>query len=80
RGRRLFEMLYCEACGELLLGGQKGQNEGSTVELLPSATNLENLPERPGSEYYDDMTLDEFAVFWPVDIVDKNPAGSEKGW
>ncbi len=80
RGRRLFEMLYCEACGELLLGGQKGQNEGSTVELLPSATNLENLPERPGSEYYDDMALDEFAVFWPVDIVDKNPAGSEKGW
>ncbi|HCR2994140.1 TPA: DEAD/DEAH box helicase [Serratia marcescens] len=80
RGRRLFEMLYCEACGDLLLGGQKGQNEGLTVELLPSATNLENLPERPGAEYYDDMTLDEFAVFWPVDIVAENPAGSEKGW
>lgn len=80
RGRRLFEMLYCEACGDLLLGGQKGQNEGLTIELLPSATNLENLPERPGSEYYDDMTLDEFAVFWPVDIVDKNPAVCEKGW
>ncbi|MBP2837275.1 DEAD/DEAH box helicase [Dickeya parazeae] len=80
RGRRLFEMLYCEACGDLLLGGQKGQNEGSTVELLPSATNLENLPERPGAEYYDDMSLDEFAVFWPVDIVDENPACSEKGW
>ncbi|WP_313080106.1 DEAD/DEAH box helicase, partial [Atlantibacter sp.] len=78
RGRRLFEMLYCEACGDLLIGGQKGQNnEGATVELLPSATNLENLPERPGAEYYDDMTLDEFAVFWPVD---KDPANSEKGW
>lgn len=80
RGRRLFEMLYCEACGDLLLGGQKGKNEGSTVELLPSATNLENLPERPGAEYYDDMALDEFAVFWPVDIVDENPASSEKNW
>ncbi|WP_447889515.1 DEAD/DEAH box helicase [Serratia fonticola] len=77
RGRRLFEMLYCEACGELLLGGQKGQNGGNTIELLPSATNLENLPERPGAEYYDDMTLDEFAVFWPVD---KSPADCEKGW
>ncbi|MFP1798968.1 DEAD/DEAH box helicase [Lonsdalea quercina] len=80
RGRRLFEMLYCEACGDLLLGGQKGQNGGNTIELLPSATNLENLPERPGAEYYDDMTLDEFAVFWPVDIADKTPAGCEKGW
>lgn len=77
RGRRLFEMLYCEACGELLLGGQKGQNDSATVELLPSATNLESLPERPGSEYYDDMTLDEFAVFWPVD---NTPATSEKDW
>ncbi|HFI1561989.1 TPA: DEAD/DEAH box helicase [Yersinia enterocolitica] len=77
RGRRLFEMLYCEACGDLLLGGQKGRNEGITVELLPSATNLENLPELPGAEYYDDMTLDEFAVFWPVD---KIPANSEKSW
>lgn len=77
RGHRLFEMLYCEACGELLIGGQKGQNSGSTIELLPSATNLENLPERPGAEYYDDMTLEEFAVFWPVDNV---PVKGEKGW
>ncbi|MFV0547628.1 MAG: DEAD/DEAH box helicase [Limnobaculum xujianqingii] len=77
RGRRLFEMLYCEACGDLLIGGQKGLNESATVELLPSATNLESLPERPGAEYYDDMTLDEFAVFWPTD---KSPANSEKGW
>src|SRR5690606_28773986 len=48
--------------------------------LLPSATNLENLPERPGAEYYDDMSLDEFAVFWPVDKVDEKPVCSEKGW
>ncbi|HHC4785182.1 TPA: DEAD/DEAH box helicase [Escherichia albertii] len=80
RGRRLFEMLYCEACGDLLLGGQKGQDGGKTIELLPSATNLENLPERPGAEYYDDMTLDEFAVFWPVDIAGQPPVGCEKGW
>ncbi|MFO6368481.1 DEAD/DEAH box helicase, partial [Pseudomonas aeruginosa] len=67
RGRRLFELLYCEACGDLFVGGQRGQSSGSTnaTELLPSAANLEHLPERPGAEYYDDMTLDEFAVFWP---------------
>ncbi|AYC18355.1 ATP-dependent RNA helicase RhlE [Dickeya dianthicola] len=76
RGQRLFEMLYCEACGDLLLGGQKGQSS-AMVELLPSATNLENLPERPGAEYYDDMALDEFAVFWPAE---KTPAASEKDW
>lgn len=67
RGRRLFELLYCEACGELLLGGQRGSPAGNTkvTELLPSAANLEAIPEKTGSEYYDKMTWDQFAVFWP---------------
>jgi hypothetical protein len=67
RGRRLFELLYCEACGELLLGGQRGSSAGNTnvVELLPSAADLEAIPEKVGSEYYDRMTWEQFAVFWP---------------
>lgn len=67
RGRRLFELLYCEACGDLLIGGQRGQRiaESSVTELLPAAADLESFPEKVGSAYYDKMTLDEFAVFWP---------------
>ncbi|OSZ43574.1 helicase [Alcaligenes faecalis] len=67
RGRRLFELLYCEACGDLLIGGQRGERElnSNSTELLPSSGNLENLPERAASEYYDQMTFEEFAVFWP---------------
>ncbi|HDZ49128.1 hypothetical protein LCGC14_0278860 [marine sediment metagenome] len=65
-GRRLFELLYCEACGDLLIGGQRGQRlTESVTELLPAATELESFPEKVGSVYYDKMTLDEFAVFWP---------------
>jgi hypothetical protein len=67
RGRRLFELLYCEACGEILLGGQRGSGAGTTnvTELLPSAADLEGIPEKAGSEYYDKMTWQQFAVFWP---------------
>jgi hypothetical protein len=67
RGRRLFELLYCEACGELLIGGQRGERTLTSLatELLPSSGNLENLPEGAANEYYDDMKLEEFAVFWP---------------
>ncbi|MFT4508962.1 DEAD/DEAH box helicase [Caballeronia sp. 15711] len=67
RGNRLFELLYCEACGDLFLGGQRGQKSASTqaTELLPASADLENLPEKAASEYYDSMKLDEFAVFWP---------------
>lgn len=67
RGRRLFELLYCEACGDLLIGGQRGRRVGSSnvTELLPSTAELENLPERAAAEYYDKMTFEQFAVFWP---------------
>jgi len=79
RGRRLFEMLYCEACGDLLLGGQRGREigTGSSTELLPSTAELENLPERAAAEYYDRMPFDQFAVFWPSR---SQPATDGRGW
>jgi len=79
RGRRLFELLYCEACGELLLGGQRGSAAGNTrvIELLPSAADLEGIPEKAGSEYYDKMTWAQFAVFWPKGA---EPRISERGY
>lgn len=79
RGRRLFELLYCEACGDLLLGGQRGRRVGtsSSTELLPSTAELENLPERAAAEYYDRMSFDHFAVFWPSR---DEPLYDSKGW
>lgn len=68
QGRRLFEMLYCEACGDLFLGGQRGQPAETTeeFELLPSSVDLESAPDRGAPELYDKMTFDQFAVFWPA--------------
>lgn len=69
KGRRLFEMLYCEACGDLFIGGQRGQPAGTAqeFELLPSAADLESAPDRGAPELYDKMTFEQFAVFWPSD-------------
>ena len=79
RGPRLFELLYCEACGDLLIGGQRGTINGGRreTELLPATAELENLPERAAAEYYDSMTFDQFAVFWPRR---SEPQTSEKGF
>ncbi|MEG8038743.1 helicase-related protein [Sphingomonas sp. LR60] len=79
RGPRLFELLYCEACGDLLVGGQRGTANGGRreTELLPATAELENLPERAAAEYYDSMTFDQFAVFWPRR---SDPQVSEKGY
>lgn len=66
-GPRLFEMLYCEACGDLFVGGQRGKvsADQKLFELLPSSPDLESAPDRGVPETYDRMTFDEYAVFWP---------------
>jgi Helicase conserved C-terminal domain/DEAD/DEAH box helicase len=81
-GRRLFELLYCEACGDLLVGGQRGRTTGASreTELLPSSTELENLPERAAAEYYDSMTFEQFAVFWPRRIEPLRPESAFDDW
>ncbi len=82
RGPRLFELLYCEACGDLLVGGQRGRATGTRreTELLPSSTELEGLPERAAAEYYDRMTFDQFAVFWPRRTNPLKPESNYDDW
>lgn len=82
RGRRLFELLYCEACGDLLIGGQRGTINGGRreTELLPATAELENLPERAAAEYYDRMTQDQFVVFWPRRTTPQLPESGFDTW
>ncbi|WP_237152367.1 DEAD/DEAH box helicase [Oryzibacter oryziterrae] len=67
--RRLFELLYCEACGDLYLGGKRGTAGGvgsaRMVSLLPSPQELEKLPESASSTRFEDSSHREFALFWP---------------
>ncbi|WP_322884485.1 DEAD/DEAH box helicase (plasmid) [Sinorhizobium medicae] len=69
--KRLFEMLYCEACGDLYLGGKRGSavNGGSStkVSLLPAPQELEKLPESAVSTRFEDASHRDFALFWPSD-------------
>jgi Helicase conserved C-terminal domain/DEAD/DEAH box helicase len=77
-GRRIFELLYCQACGDMLLGGQRGRSlDEKIVELLPASPNLEKLPDESASTLFDQKKFDEFAVFWPKT---KTPFSDEKGW
>lgn len=64
--RRLFELLYCEACGELYLGGRRSPSTGlGGTELSPTAPDLEGLPEAAASSYFEALSHAEYAVFWP---------------
>jgi len=62
-GARVLELLYCEACGEVLLGGYR-RDTGTPNEwcLSPDHPNLEAAPDFASF----DRDYDRYAVFWPV--------------
>ncbi len=68
--RRPFEMLYCEQCGELFLGGRRAiriseSNHPAMVELCPVDSDADKAPETSSSQRFEDLTYDDFAVVWP---------------
>ena len=62
---RIFEVLYCEACGDLYVGGRRGGGNDDQVVILPAPDDLEQLPERSQALRFEDAGADEFALFWP---------------
>ena len=63
--RRSFELVYCEACGDIFVGGRRGRSSPGSDELLPASPELEKLPELGTTGHYEDLSYDDFAVFWP---------------
>ena len=79
--RRMFEALYCEACGELFVGGRKGgSKDRPDVEwLLPAPEDLEGLPERGAVGRFEDMSSVDQALFWPTRATPA-PLRIDYGW
>lgn len=79
--RRLFELIYCEACGELFVGGRRNSDEDSvTTELLSTAPNLEQLPESAANTNYETLSYSQFAIFWPCRNEPKDGETDGEAW
>lgn len=63
---RFLEVLYCECCGELFLGGMRGSSHRDSVEFLPSDPDPERLPEHSKPQLFEQLTTEDFALFWPT--------------
>ena len=62
-GGRVLELLYCEACGETLLGGYRRAAENANEWYLsPDHPNLEAAPDLASLE----RDYESYAVFWPA--------------
>lgn len=64
-GARVLELLYCQPCGEVFIGGYRDE-DGSTSNawfLSPDYPDLERVPDRSASL---DRNHEEYLVFWPA--------------
>lgn len=62
-GARVLELLFCQQCGEVFLGGYPEETEGETY-LAPDFAEYEKAPDfMPGPR----PTFATFRVFWPTD-------------
>jgi hypothetical protein len=73
---RFFELLYCECCGQLYFGGMRSESPRQGTELLPADPDPEALPDRAKSQLFEDLSAEDFAVFWPT-VTRYWPWGSE---
>jgi Lhr-like helicase len=66
-GSRVLDLIVCEVCGEVLLGGYKATrqigNNGKSIEILtPDQPNLEGIPDQVAL----DQRYDNYRVFWSL--------------
>ncbi len=77
-GARVLELLYCQTCGEVYLGGYKaGYAEGQTNRwtLLPDQQDLEGVPDRTRMI----KAHGNYAIYWPVPSGQFTPQDSPTG-
>jgi DEAD/DEAH box helicase domain-containing protein len=64
-GSRVLELLYCQPCGEVFLGGYKKEDSASpnAWHLSPDYPDLENVPDKSASLRRE---FGDYSVFWPA--------------
>ena len=65
---RLYELVYCECCGELFFGGMRADippRSKYAAEILPQEPHLEGLPDEAGSKRFEDYSWSDYVIFWP---------------
>jgi len=64
--RRVLELLYCEHCGTVFMGGSRLQLANGEIEMLSTSPDIEGIPERQTARFVERRQYDEYAIFWPI--------------
>lgn len=76
-GARVLELLYCQTCGEVFLGGfGTGGSVSTRDHLLSSPVNLAGLPDRAITE----RTAENYRIYWPTGPSGRSPIRKMRTW
>lgn len=67
---RVFELLYCENCGTIMIGGTKilGHSDTNNTfcdEIITTPPDIEGIPEKSQTAMVENRKDTDYAVFWP---------------
>lgn len=68
-GNKVLELLRCENCGELYIGGNRKVEDERTFLTL-NYPNLNQIPNFNPTPMVQNKSYQEYAIFWPHDIND----------
>ncbi len=69
---RVLEILYCENCGVVYLGGSWQQLGDNSIELVSEDPYFEGIPNKERSRIVEERSYNELAIFWPSGSLSKN--------
>jgi DEAD/DEAH box helicase domain-containing protein len=67
---KIFDMLYCDKCGELFIGGNKHFLGSGELELVASFPQIDQLPERQPEKEFRRKKYADYCIIWPVSSFD----------
>lgn len=66
--RKVLELLRCENCGQLFIGGNRKMEDDGSISLTLNFPNLEQIPNFNPTPMVQNKNYLEYAIFWPKDL------------
>lgn len=68
---KMLELLRCECCGELFIGGNKNVIDVNKWQMSLNSPKLDRIPNMQATPMVQNKNIDEYVVFWPSDEKDE---------
>ena len=69
---KMLELLRCECCGELFIGGNRKELSNYKIEMTLNDPNLDRIPNMQATPMVQNKSVEDYAIFWPTKVNNRN--------